>query len=78
MIGAIDDVRGMAIAKKQRLFKMSNYPMQNTIAIVMRSRVTTNHCHHCQDISAVMAMINGAIHPITMRSIAIAKVQPKG
>ena len=40
MIGAIDDVRGMAIAKKQRLFKMSNYPMQNTIAIVMRSRVT--------------------------------------
>ena len=25
-----------------------------------------------------MAMINGAIHPITMRSIAIAKVQPKG
>ena len=39
MIGAIDDVRGMAIAKKQILFKMSNYPMQNTIAIVMRSRV---------------------------------------
>ena len=40
MIRAIDDVREMAIAKKQRLFKMSNYPMQNTIAIVMRSRVT--------------------------------------
>ena len=39
MIGTIDDVRGMAIAKKQRLFKMINYPMQNTIAIVMRSRV---------------------------------------
>ena len=76
MIGAFDDVRGMAIAKKQRLFKMINYPMQNTIAIVMRSSVIIAII--VKIYLAVMMVINGAIHPITMRSIAIAKVQPKG